>query len=338
MFKTKNHLKMKEVNCRKKRSKKRKATTRFGLILSGFVLFAGAVHGQVLKPHDHRYDPPWDQGEPEGTSFTIYGIDNAPDFHGDINDPDLVVFFAGNQYMAVPELLEAFKAEYPEYPRVFAETIPPGMEERQVVSGALVVGNMRIRLSPDVVTAGKGSMEEKGALGWFSRTEAYAKNRLALMVAQGNPKNIRGLEDLGRSDVQVSMPNPEWEGIGRRITKAYENAGGQALKTKIMKEKVGDGTTYLTTIHHRETPMAIMYRTSDAGPVWYSEAYYHAQLTDHPLEMVALPDEVNVETTYVAGQMQNAPHPEAARAFMEFLTSDKGQAIYKKYGFITVKQ
>ncbi|MBQ4914701.1 substrate-binding domain-containing protein [Maribacter sp. MMG018] len=326
---------MKTMNCRKKGKMIR--TLRFVLVLCGFVLLGEVVHAQISKPYDHRYDPPWDNVVQEGTPFTIYGIDNAPDFHGDINNPDLVVFFAGNQYMAVPELLEAFKTEYPQYKRIFAETIPPGIEERQVKSGILVVGNMRIQLKPDVITAGKGSIEKNEALGWFSRTKAYAKNRLAIMVGKGNPKNIKSLQDLGRSDMKVSMPNPEWEGIGRRITKAYENVGGEALKTKIMKEKVGDGTTYLTTIHHRQTPMSIMYKESDAGPVWYSEAFYHSQLTDHPLKMVTIPNNVNVGATYVAGQMKNAEHPEAAKAFIEFLTSDKGQAIYKKYGFITVR-
>jgi len=232
--------------------------------------------------------------------------------------------------------LEAFRKEYPQYKRVFAETIPPGIEDKQIKSGAIVIGNMRIDLKPDVVTAGKGKIEAQNKEGWFSGTNTYAKNKLAIMVKKGNPKNIKGIKDLGRADVMVSMPNPQWEGIASRIIKAYENAGGEDLKNTIMNDKVNKNTTYLTTIHHRQTPLRIMYDQSDAGPVWYSEAYYHSKLTDHPIDMVTIPDDVNVEATYMAGQMKTAPHPKAAKAFMDFLVSSKAQAIYKKYGFITV--
>lgn len=298
---------------------------------------AGTIYSQNTRDFEHRYDPPWDSSNASGTSFVPYGIDNAPDFHGDVNNPDLVVFFAGNQYMAVPELLDAFKKENPEYQKVFAETIPPGIEDQQIQSGAIVLGSMRIDLKPDVVTAGKGKIEKQDKDGWFTNTNTYAKNKLAIMVRKGNPLNIKSLEDLGRADVKVSMPNPSWEGIASRITKAYENVGGETLKNTIMDDKVSKNTTYLTTIHHRQTPLRIMYGQSDAGPVWYSEAYYHSKLTNHPIDMVTIPDAVNVEATYMAGQMKNAPHPKAAKAFMDFLVSPKAQAIYKKYGFITVK-
>lgn len=83
--------------------------------------------------------------------------------------------------------------------------------------------------------------------------------------------------------------------------------------------------------------MRLIYGESDAGTVWISEAYYRSKLTDHPIDMVELSDDINVEATYVAGQMKNAPHAEAAKAFMDFLVSSKAQDIYKKYGYTPVK-
>ena len=41
----------------------------------------------------------------------------------------------------------------------------------------------------------------------------YTHNKLELMVAKGNPKNIRGAKDLGRDDLVQSHPNPLTEGI-----------------------------------------------------------------------------------------------------------------------------
>jgi molybdate transport system substrate-binding protein len=162
--------------------------------------------------------------------FTVYGIDNAPDLYGDVVDPQLVVFFGGNQFMVLDDLLREFRKAYPAYQRIFVETLPPGVMAKQIEQGAVVVGNLRIDLKPDVYAAGKSRMDMTPE--WFTRTTTYAQNRLAIMVRQGNPKQVRGLRDLGRPDVRVSMPNPAWEGIGKRIEESYEKAGGPALKSR----------------------------------------------------------------------------------------------------------
>jgi hypothetical protein len=286
----------------------------------------------ALLAQDHPFDPPWNTAPESNVMFTIPGIDNVPDLYGDINDPQLVIFFAGNQFMCIDDLLAAFKKTYPQYQRIFAETLPPGILAKQIDGGSITIGNMRITLRPDIYTAGKSRIVQMTDL--FSDTTAYAYNKLAIMVQKGNPKKIKGLKDLGRKDVKVSMPNPAWEGIAKRIEEAYVKAGGEALKNTIMQGKVKDSSTYLTQIHHRQTPMRILYHQSDAGTVWYSEAYYQ-QMIGHPIEMIAIPDKENVTATYMAGLMKNAPHPEAAKDFMHFLQSETAKAIYRKYGFTT---
>lgn len=282
-----------------------------------------------VQAQDLRYDPPWHSPPEAGVNFTIPGIDNVPDLYGDIHDPQLVVFFAGNQYMVVDELINAFKKAYPQYERVFAETLPPGILFRQIETGSLVIGNLRIAVRPDVYTAGRSRVEEN--LDIFSRTVSYTKNKLAIMVGLGNPLQIRSLRDLGRKDVRVSMPNPSWEGIGRKIEEAYVLAGGQNLKTQIMDVKRAEGSTILTKIHHRQTPLNILYRRADAGPVWLSEALYHTSL--HPVDLVEIPDSENVSATYMAGSLKAAPHPAAADDFLNFLSGQTALAIYQKYGF-----
>ena len=287
----------------------------------------------VSSAQDHRFDPPWNPPATAGVHFTVPGVDNVPDLYGDINDPDLVVFFGGNEFMVIDELVAAFKKAYPSCRKVFLETLPPGILAKQIEQGSLTVGNLRIDLKPDVYIAGKAAIEQRA--GWFSRTQAYASNRLAIMVRKGNPKGIKGLADLGRKEVRVSMPNPEWEGIGKRIEEAYVQAGGENLKNRIMQEKVKDSTTFLTQIHHRQTPMRILYNQSDAGPVWYTEAYYQ-QMIGHPVELITIPDNENMQSVSMAGIMKQAPHLQAARNFVDFLSSDAVKAIYKKYGFITL--
>ena len=280
------------------------------------------------------YLPPWNPPPQGGEPFTVPEIDIVADLHGDVADPQLTVFFAGNQFMVVHDLVAAFKTAHPEYSRIFAETLPPGILEKQVEQGGLVMGNLKVSDKPDVFTAGRKRLDElQQAHHWFAASEDYCRNRLAIMVYQGNPKHVSGLSDLGRADVRVSMPNPKWEGIGRNIEALYRNAGGQLLDDAIMQKKVADGSTYLTMIHHRQTPLRILRRESDAAPVWYTEAYFQESILHNPVATVTIPAEQNLDVPYAAGLMKDAPHPEAARAFMQFLLSPAGQAIYKRYGF-----
>lgn len=86
----------------------------------------------------------------------------------------------------------------------------------------------------------------------------YTPNKLELMVAKGNPKNIKGPEDLGCDDLVQSHPNQIIEGI-------FKFYGSQMLKDLGLYEKVTAGKeckscwavenkTWFTSRHHRETP------------------------------------------------------------------------------------
>lgn len=304
-----------------------KSTHLFTKLFIGLILLLGL--GISCQAQNTKFDPPWNKPPEAGVNFTVDGIDNVPDLYGDINDPQLVIFFAGNQYMVIDELLQSFKKAFPEYKRVFAETLPPGILMQQIKKGSLVIGNMRLTLHPDIYTAGKSRIDENKNL--FTETVAYTKNNLAIMVHQGNPLHIQSLQDLGKKEVRVSMPNPAWEGIGNKIEQAYIKAGGESLKTQIMETKVKNGSTILTRIHHRQTPLNILYERSDAGPVWVSEALYHKRI--HPVDIVKIPAEQNVSATYMAGALKSAPHPKAAHDFLIFLSGPVARSIYQKYGF-----
>lgn len=301
-------------------------------------LLAACASGTAFAttPAENRYAPPWSAPLVSGENLTVPGVDNVPDLHGDINDPDLVIFFAGNQYMVVNDLLRAFQKQYPQYPHVFAETLPPGILARQIKTGALVIGNMRIRVKPDLFTAGHGRMLQlQKDNRWFSGLRNYARNKLAIMTYAGNPKHIRGWKDLTRQDLRLCMPNPQWEGIAQHaIIPALERTGGKELVNAIYTTKVDDGSTYLTQIHHRQTPMRIMAGQCDAGAVWYTEAFFHAHIANHPTDLVPVPDAQNKVVTYTIGALRDAPHKQAAKDFMQFISSAKGQAIYRHYGFM----
>lgn len=305
--------------------------------VSGIVWVALALCGAVRADGVQRaVPPPWSAPLFKGLNFTVPGVDNVPDLHGDINAPDLVIFFAGNQYMVINDLLKAFRKAYPHDARVFAETLPPGILAGQIATGSLMIGNMRIQVRPDIFTAGLGRIRHIQAVQrLFTRILRYARNRLAIMAYRGNPWRITGLSDLARPHLRVCMPNPRWEGIARNaIIPALRNAGGEALVKQLYERKRALGETILTHVHHRETPMQVMARQCDAGVVWYTEAYFHARVMDHPTALVALPAAQNPVVTYAAAELRRAPHPKAADAFLAFLRSAVAQGIYRRYGFL----
>jgi molybdate transport system substrate-binding protein len=300
------------------------------------VLLAGLLTAvcSAVNAVQTDYLPPWNPPPTGGVSFAVPPFDAIADLHGDIVDPQLTVFFAGNQFMVVHDLVEAFKQRYPQYQRIYVETLPPGILVKQIETGSLVMGNLRIAVKPDIFTNGKDSIAElQKQRGWFADTVNYARNPLAIMIAKGNPKHIAGLKDLARSDVRVSMPNPQWEGIAKQIEASYRKAGGDALDHTIMDNKVKDGSTYLTRIHHRESPLRVLQGESDAAPVWSTEAYFQQQILHRPIETIVIPADQNVTATYTAARLKDAPHEQAAKDFLAFMTSAEAQGIYHKYGF-----
>ncbi|MDR2270309.1 MAG: substrate-binding domain-containing protein [Sphingobacterium sp.] len=283
-----------------------------------------------IMAQEHRFDPPWNTPPESALNFTVPGIDNIPDLYGDIENPQLTIFFAGNQFMVVDDLLTSFKKEYPQYERIFVETLPPGILAKQIKGGSVTIGNLRITHKPDIYTASKRAINEMA--DYFSHTQTYCYNNICLMIPKGNPANIKTLNDLGKPNVRISMPNPQWEGIGEQIKASYQKAGGEQLVKKIMEEKVKDGSTYLTKIHHRESPMRVLYSQADVAPVWTSEVVYQ-KLIGHPIEGIDIPDAQNTTATYVAAKLKNAPHVQAADDFLKFMGSPTAKQIYKKYGF-----
>lgn len=283
--------------------------------------------------------PPWSAGRNDpavakGYVFQVDSIDDVPDLHGDPVGAKLVLFIGGNQFFVLPRLIDAFEAQHPELRgKIYYETLPPGILRRQMANdNTLTLGNLTVRVAPDVFAAGARVVDEMAAHGVLEQSVHYVTNDLAIMIAAGNPKHISSLNDLGQPRVRLSMPNPEWEGVARQISAALRKAGGDALYQSVYVRKVKDGSTYLTQIHHRQTPMRIMQGKSDAGVTWASEVRFQ-QMIHNPIDGVSIPASQNITAVYAAGVLKNAPHASAADAWVSFLTTSAAQAIYRDYGF-----
>lgn len=284
--------------------------------------------------------PPWQHGRNNdaavrGLEFTEPDADNLADFHGDPVDPALVLYVGGNYFFAMAPLVEAFESRYPQYRgHLYWETIPPGLLVQQIKAGGRVtVGNMTWTAKPDVYLAGLSAVNTQIAAGLLAAPAVpYVTNTLTIMVAKGNPAKIAGLADLGRADVRLAMPNPQFEGIARQIEAALQKAGGTALLKAVYESKVHDGTTLLTHIHHRQTPLWLMQGKVQAGVTWQSEAVFQMQ-AGHPIEQISIPPQHNVTAVYAAALVAGAVHPQAAREWLGFIRSPQGLAIFERYGF-----
>jgi len=223
-------------------------------------------------------------------AYPVIPADRGDDLHNleFADSADLVLFVAGNQFMVMGELLTAFQDQYPGINRIFYETLPPGLELKQILAGGALFIDKLIDVRPDVyASVSESAMKQLEAKDLISAEDyfLYLHNRIVLMVPEGNPARINSVQDLGRSEVRISQPNPEYEDIAFHIMDMYRDAGGETLVHRIMEEKRAEGTTILTTVHHRETPLRVEKGEVDVGPVWATEIR-HAQQNKLPVDVV----------------------------------------------------
>jgi ABC-type molybdate transport system substrate-binding protein len=286
--------------------------------------------------------PPWSKGTNDpaaqkGYVFHVDDVDNIPDLHGNPADAKLVIFIGGNQFFVLPQLIAAFEKQHPELTgHIFYETLPPGILRKQIAADdAITLGNLTIQVKPDIYEAGARVLHDMEQHGQVKGVVPYASNDLAIMVPAGNPKGIQSLKDLGRPDIRLSMPNPQWEGVAQQISDSLHKAGGEALYQSVYQDKVKNGKSVLTEIHHRQTPMRIMSGQADAGVTWASEVRFQ-QSIGNPIQGVAIPADQNTTAIYAGGVMSDAPHPEIAAQWLAFLKTPEAQTIYHQYGFHSV--
>jgi molybdate transport system substrate-binding protein len=312
--------------------------TAFGTILAAALALPLAAHSAELV-HDPIF-PPWQHGgnndaTQRGLEFTVRQVDDLADFHGNVSDPKLVLYVGGNYFFAMAPLAAAFEQQHPEFKgRIYWETLPPGLLEKQVEGGGTVTsGNMTWTAKPDAYFAGLKKVQDLIDRGMLTGPVVpYATNALTIMVPAGNPGHVNGLSDLARPDLHLVMPNPEFEGVARQIEASLKKAGGDALAETVYKTKVADGSTVLTHIHHRQTPLFLMQQRAQAGVTWQSEAIFQEEV-GNPISHIDIPSAQNTTAIYAGAEVKGAPHPDAARLWLSFIHSPTALSIFAHYGF-----
>jgi molybdate transport system substrate-binding protein len=301
----------------------------------------GLRHGKAEVPdYEGKVFPRWQHGENNdatnrGFEFTVPEVDDLADFHGDITNPKLVLYVGGNYFFAMAPLVAQFEKEHPELKgRIYWETIPPELLLKQLRAGGTITsGNMTWTAKADVYLAGLEKVKDSITSGLLvAPAVPYVSNALTIMVPKDNPAHVAGLADLGKPNVRLAMPNPEFEGIARQIQESLKKAGGSALADAVYKTKVTDGSTVLTHIHHRQTPLFLLQGLADAGVTWQSEAIFQER-SGHPISHVDISSDQNTTAIYAGAMAKGATHAEAARLWLSFIHSEPALAIFERYGF-----
>ena len=259
---------------------------------------------------------------------------------GDSYNSDLVMYLAGNQFMVMEDLIKDFQAKNPDIKTVYVETIPPGQILKKQLLKQGKINGQKTSMTPDLfASVNINHLKKLNSKGMMDEHIIYTHNKLELMVAKGNPKNIKGPEDLARDDIVQSHPNPLTEGI-------FKFYGSEMLKDLGLYEKVTGGAkckscwavkdkTWFTSRHHRETPHRIENGEADTGIVWTTEVAY-AKRQNRPIDGVSIPAPHNKQSKvgYAIGPMSKARNMKNAKRFLAYLATKDAQDIYAGYGFV----
>jgi molybdate transport system substrate-binding protein len=142
-----------------------------------------------------------------------------------------------------------------------------------------------------------------------------------LAVAKGNPKGIKGIEDLTKEGLRVALTDPQYSTCGEMVFALLEKKGIKDAVLKNVENRLTKGHSDLGTL--MQTGVV------DAVIMWNGVAHNFKEY----LEIVPTPYEYDtVIRIHVIG-LSYSKNPELVRRFISF-AKERGEAIYASYGYV----
>lgn len=245
---------------------------------------------------------------------------------------ELTVFAAKSLNGVMEELITEFKAEHPGV-EIVGSYDSSGTLMTQIEEGA----NCDVFFS--AAEKQMNELEEKDFVVEGTRCNVV-NNQVCVVTYTGSDTTVTGLMDLKNAKslalAEGSVP------VGRYTRQAMINAGmlffdGEVadITTEEISKALG-GVEINACANVGAVAAAVSEGANEVGTVYYSDTYgYEGKLKI--LEVV--PYEFTGNVIYPAAQINNPEateaQKEAAREFVEFLTSDKAKEIFWKYYFDT---
>ncbi len=150
-------------------------------------------------------------------------------------------------------------------------------------------------------------------------------NRMAFLVAKGNPKNITpNLDLLANSEYSVVIASPESGAVGSELKSILDKAN--------ITQKVFNNATYFTTDSHRIS-QAIKKGHADIGVNWYAAAIWPENIG--AMDAILLPQSIVQRDALEMNLISYSNNKALAREFMSFAASAHGLKTFARYGFLT---
>ena len=144
----------------------------------------------------------------------------------------------------------------------------------------------------------------------------FAKNRLEIAVEKGNPKKIKGLADLDKSELVVVLC-ADAVPCGKYAAEAFANA--RVTVSPASKEENAKAT--LSKVSLGEADASVVYVTD-------------VQAAKGAVSGVKIPDRQNVIATYPIAVTKDGRSSAAAKTWVQFIESKTAQTTLRKFGFL----
>ena len=148
-----------------------------------------------------------------------------------------------------------------------------------------------------------------------------------LVVPAGNPAGIHGLEDLPEAQrIVVGAPEVPIGAYTLRILDAASRTYGAGFRARVearVASRELNVRQVLAKVRLGEADAAIVYRTDAAA-------------AGSQVQVIPLPEGVNVVAEYPVAVLTRAKQPALAREFVDLLLSAPGQEKLARFGFLTV--
>lgn len=238
---------------------------------------------------------------------------------------ELHVFAAASMQESLDQVIEAYKAVAPEV-AVVATYDSSGTLKTQIQEGA----------DCDVfISAAPKQMNQLDAEGGEENTEGLdlvnsatrldlLENKVTLAVPEGNPKGIESFDQLAEllasGEVFLAMGNSDVP-VGQYTQKIFTYYG-------LNEETLASSGVLTYGSNVKEVTTQVSEGTVDCGVIYATDAF-SAGLT--------VVDEATAEmcgqVIYPAAVMKNSANPDAAKAFLDFLSTDEAMACFEAVGF-----
>ena len=163
-------------------------------------------------------------------------------------------------------------------------------------------------------SADEGNMDKVRAQ--VASPQIFASNRLAIIVAKGNPKKVESVADLGKQGLTVSLAAPVVP-VGRYAREAFGKAG---VAVPASSSEV-DVKAVATRVAMGEADAGIVYTTDVAAG-------------GDKVEGVTIPDAQNVRAKYAIATVKASKNDMGALAFVRFVLSPEGRKVLTAAGFL----